>query len=121
MKNIEDSFELLVKAESFDTGKPEWLTRSVDIPRCSENIRFFATASLHFDSKLHDMDGGAINYTLKEPIGVVGAISPWNRPLYLLTWKIAPALAVGNTVVGAFSRGWDRGSWIADLGVLLAG
>jgi len=99
VKNIEDSFELLVKAESFDTGKPEWLTRSVDIPRCSENIRFFATASLHFDSKLHDMDGGAINYTLKEPIGVVGAISPWNLPLYLLTWKIAPALAVGNTVV----------------------
>ncbi len=99
VKNIEDSFELLVKAESFDTGKPEWLTRSVDIPRCSENIRFFATASLHFDSKLHDMDGGAINYTLKEPIGVVGAISPWNLPLYLLTWKIAPALAAGNTVV----------------------
>ncbi len=99
VRGIEDSFDFLVKAESVDTGKPEWLTRSVDIPRCSENIRFFATASLHFDSKLHDMDGGAINYTLKEPIGVVGAISPWNLPLYLLTWKIAPALAAGNTVV----------------------
>ena len=99
VKEIEGSFELLVKAESDDTGKPEWLTRSVDIPRCSENIRFFATASLHFDSKLHDMDGQAINYTLKEPIGVVGTISPWNLPLYLLTWKIAPALAAGNTVV----------------------
>ena len=99
VKEINGSFELLVKAESEDTGKPEWLTRSVDIPRCSENIRFFATASLHFDSKLHDMDGQAINYTLKEPIGVVGTISPWNLPLYLLTWKIAPALAAGNTVV----------------------
>lgn len=98
-ENIEASSEILVKAESLDTGKPEWLARSVDIPRCSENIRFFATASLHFDSKLHDMDGKAINYTLKEPIGVVGAISPWNLPLYLLTWKIAPALAAGNTVV----------------------
>ena len=99
VEKIEDSFEFLVKAESVDTGKPEWLARSVDIPRCSENIRFFATASLHFDSKVHEMDGEAINYTLKEPIGVVGAISPWNLPLYLLTWKIAPALAAGNTVV----------------------
>tara|TARA_Y100000589_G_scaffold50255_1_gene41883 strand:+ start:42592 stop:44046 length:1455 start_codon:yes stop_codon:yes gene_type:complete len=99
VKEIENSFEVLVKAESDDTGKPEWLTSSVDIPRCSENIRFFATASLHFDSKLHAMDGDAINYTLKEPIGVVGAISPWNLPLYLLTWKIAPAIAAGNTVV----------------------
>ena len=99
VEKIEDSFEVLVKAESYDTGKPEWLTRSVDIPRCSENIRFFATASLHFDSKFHEMDGQALNYTLKEPIGVVGTISPWNLPLYLLTWKIAPALAAGNTVV----------------------
>ena len=98
-KNIELNFKELVEAESFDTGKPEWLTKSVDIPRCSENIRFFATASLHFDSKFHEMDGVAINYTLKEPVGVVGAISPWNLPLYLLTWKIAPALAAGNTVV----------------------
>ena len=98
-KNIELNFKELVEAESFDTGKPEWLTKSVDIPRCSENIRFFATASLHFDSKFHEMDGAAINYTLKEPVGVVGAISPWNLPLYLLTWKIAPALAAGNTVV----------------------
>ena len=71
----------------------------MDIPRCAENIRFFATASLHFDSKVHTMDGKAINYTLREPIGVVGCISPWNLPLYLLTWKIAPALAAGNVVI----------------------
>ena len=96
---IENHFDELVKAESKDNGKPEWLARSVDIPRASENFRFFATASLHFDSEVHEMDGKALNYTLRQPVGVVGCISPWNLPLYLLTWKIAPALAAGNTVV----------------------
>ena len=89
----------LAEAESKDNGKPEWLAKQVDIPRASENLRFFATASLHFASQMHDMDGKAINYTLREPIGVVGCISPWNLPIYLFTWKIAPALAAGNTVV----------------------
>ncbi len=98
-KAIDDHTEELVLAESFDNGKPEWLARSVDIPRCSANIRFFATAILHYDSKAYDMDGAALNYTLKKPIGVAGCISPWNLPLYLLTWKIAPAIATGNTVV----------------------
>lgn len=92
-------FDEFVIAESKDNGKPEWLAKQVDIPRASENFRFFATASLHFSSQLHEMDGKAINYTLRQPIGVVGCISPWNLPLYLLTWKIAPALAAGNTVV----------------------
>ncbi|MEC8610935.1 MAG: aldehyde dehydrogenase family protein, partial [Bacteroidota bacterium] len=92
-------FDELSQAESLDNGKPEWLCQQVDIPRASENFRFFATASLHFASQLHEMDGQAINYTLRQPIGVVGCISPWNLPLYLLTWKIAPALAAGNTVV----------------------
>jgi aminomuconate-semialdehyde/2-hydroxymuconate-6-semialdehyde dehydrogenase len=96
---IEEQFDELVEAESIDNGKPEWLARSVDIPRASENFRFFATASLHFDSEIHEMDGKALNYTLRQPVGVVGCISPWNLPLYLLTWKIAPALAAGNTVV----------------------
>ncbi len=96
---IDDNAEKLVVAESFDNGKPEWLAREVDIPRCSANIRFFATAILHFDSKAHSMDGLALNYTLKNAIGVAGCISPWNLPLYLLTWKLAPAIAVGNTVV----------------------
>ena len=96
---IDEHFDDLVKAESRDNGKPEWLARSVDIPRAAENFRFFATASLHFDSEIHEMDGKAINYTLRQPIGVVGCISPWNLPIYLLTWKIAPALAAGNTVV----------------------
>jgi aminomuconate-semialdehyde/2-hydroxymuconate-6-semialdehyde dehydrogenase len=96
---IDEHFDELVDAESKDNGKPKWLARSVDIPRASENFRFFATASLHFDSEIHEMDGKAINYTLRQPIGVAGCISPWNLPLYLLTWKIAPALAAGNTVV----------------------
>ena len=96
---IEDYSEELTIAESRDNGKPEALARLVDIPRASENFRFFATAILHFSSELHDMDGKALNYTLREPIGVAACISPWNLPLYLLTWKIAPALAAGNTVV----------------------
>jgi len=98
-KGIENRFEEMYKAESLDNGKPQWLAKEVDIPRASENLRFFATASLHFASQLHDMDGKAINYTLRQPIGVVGCISPWNLPIYLFTWKIAPALAAGNTVV----------------------
>ncbi|MBL6657695.1 MAG: aldehyde dehydrogenase [Flavobacteriales bacterium] len=96
---IQSRFDEMVEAESKDNGKPEWLAKQVDIPRASENLRFFATASLHFASQMHDMDGEAINYTLREPIGVVGCISPWNLPIYLFTWKIAPALAAGNTVV----------------------
>ena len=96
---IEDYSEELIIAESRDNGKHESLARLVDIPRASENFRFFATAILHFSSELHDMDGKALNYTLREPIGVAACISPWNLPLYLLTWKIAPALAAGNTVV----------------------
>jgi aminomuconate-semialdehyde/2-hydroxymuconate-6-semialdehyde dehydrogenase len=91
--------EELAQAESRDNGKLTKVSRTVDIPRASSNMRFFGTAILHFASESHDMDGMAINYTLRQPIGVVGCISPWNLPLYLFTWKIAPALAAGNTVV----------------------
>ena len=98
-RTIEKYTDQLVAAESKDNGKPEWLAKSVDIPRVSENFSFFATASLHFDSEIHEMDGKAINYTLRQPIGVAGCISPWNLPIYLLTWKIAPAIAAGNTVI----------------------
>jgi len=96
---IEKNFEELVKAESKDNGKPESLASHVDIPRAPANIRFFAGAILHDSDKVHEMDGMAINYTLREPLGVAACISPWNLPLYLLTWKVAPALAAGNTVV----------------------
>ena len=96
---IEKYADELVKAESKDNGKPETLASHVDIPRASANIRFFAGAILHDSSQMHEMDGMAINYTLRQPVGVAACISPWNLPLYLLTWKIAPALAAGNTVV----------------------
>ena len=86
-------------AESIDNGKPLALAKKVDIPRAASNMSFFATAILHENSDTHQMNQVAINYTLRKPIGVVGCISPWNLPLYLFTWKIAPALAAGNTVV----------------------
>lgn len=89
----------LAEAESLDSGKTITTARSVDIPRAALNFKFFATALLHFASESHQMPG-ALSYTLRQPLGVVGGISPWNLPLYLFTWKIAPALAAGNCVVG---------------------
>jgi len=96
---IEERLDELALAESTDNGKPLWLAKKVDIPRAGSNFRFFATAIMQFASESHAMQGRAINYTLRQPLGVVGCISPWNLPLYLFTWKIAPALAAGNTVV----------------------
>jgi aminomuconate-semialdehyde/2-hydroxymuconate-6-semialdehyde dehydrogenase len=96
---IEKKLPELSKAESVDNGKPLKLASSVDIPRAVDNFHFFATAIEHFASESHFMEQTAINYTLRRPIGVVGCISPWNLPLYLFTWKIAPALATGNCVV----------------------
>ncbi len=96
---IEKNAEKLVLAETIDNGKPLKLSRSVDIPRAASNFYFYATGIMHFASESHAMEEGAINYTLRKPIGVVGCISPWNLPLYLFTWKIAPALAAGNCVV----------------------
>ena len=99
VEEIENNLDELALAESRDNGKPVWLARKVDIPRAAKNFRFFATGILHFASESHSMEKTAINYTLRSPIGVVACISPWNLPLYLFTWKIAPALAVGNCVV----------------------
>ena len=96
---IDRDLDSLAFAESTDQGKPLKLSKSVDIPRASANMRFYATAALHFASESHLMEGEAINYTTRTPIGVAGCISPWNLPLYLFTWKIAPALAAGCTVV----------------------
>ena len=96
---LEQRMEEFVIAESKDNGKPESLSRSVDIPRAVSNIRFFSTAILHFASESHYMEKVGVNFTTRKPIGVVGCISPWNLPLYLFTWKIAPALASGNCVV----------------------
>ena len=83
----------------FDNGKPLALAKSIDIPRAIRNLEFFASAVQGFASESHSMDSGTVNYTLRRPVGIVGAISPWNLPLYLFTWKIAPALVTGNCVI----------------------
>lgn len=96
---IDANLDELALAETNDNGKPLWLSKSVDIPRASANFRFFATGIMHFAAESHNMEDKAVNYTLRQPIGIVGCISPWNLPLYLFTWKIAPALAAGNCVL----------------------
>ncbi|MFS8083895.1 MAG: aldehyde dehydrogenase [Ginsengibacter sp.] len=95
---IEAHKDELALAETTDNGKPLWLSKKVDIPRAAANFRFFATGIMHFAQESHAMSN-AINYTLRQPLGIVGCISPWNLPLYLFTWKIAPALAAGNCVI----------------------
>ncbi|HEX5354190.1 MAG TPA: aldehyde dehydrogenase [Rhodanobacteraceae bacterium] len=95
---VEPKLDELAHEESRDTGKPVMLACKVDIPRAVANLRFFAEAITQWSSEAH-IDARAVNYTLRQPLGVVGCISPWNLPLYLFTWKIAPALAAGNTVV----------------------
>jgi aminomuconate-semialdehyde/2-hydroxymuconate-6-semialdehyde dehydrogenase len=96
---IGERLDEFAAAESRDNGKPIKLARTVDIPRAQANFHFYATGILHYASESHSMGDVAINYTLRQPIGVAGCISPWNLPLYLFSWKIAPALAAGNTVV----------------------
>lgn len=109
---IEENLEALALAETEDVGKPLSLSKSLDIPRAAQNFRFFATKILHKLESASDMDGEAINYVLRQPIGVAGLISPWNLPLYLLTWKIAPALATGNTVVCKPSEFTSRSAYL---------
>ena len=96
---IEAASEDLAKAEAIDNGKPIAQARAVDSYRSAANIRFFANAATQFSSECHDMASAGVNYTLRQPVGIVGCISPWNLPLYLFTWKIAPALASGNCVI----------------------
>jgi aminomuconate-semialdehyde/2-hydroxymuconate-6-semialdehyde dehydrogenase len=96
---IQENFDELARLESQDSGKPIGLARRMDIPRAILNFRFFATAILHAETRAHVTDDQALNYTLRQPLGVAGLISPWNLPLYLLSWKIAPAIAAGNCCV----------------------
>ncbi len=103
---IDARVEELARAESVDTGKPIALSRALDVPRAAANLRYFAGAVQHWSTEAHEFDGGgvpgglkALNITQRRPRGVAGLISPWNLPLYLLTWKIAPAIATGNTCV----------------------
>ena len=96
---LEARLDEFARAEAIDAGKPLALARDVEIPRAVANLRFFAHAATQFASESHHGEAG-LNYTLRLPLGVVACISPWNLPLYLFTWKIAPALAAGNAVVG---------------------
>ncbi|KAB1067805.1 aldehyde dehydrogenase [Tamlana haliotis] len=97
---LEAQLDKFGEAESKDNGKPLSLAKTIDIPRAASNFRFYGNAITQFSSESHDSIGeNAINYTLRQPLGVVGCISPWNLPLYLFTWKIAPALAAGNCVI----------------------
>ncbi len=98
-QGIESQLDELALAESIDNGKPVSLAQAVDIPRAASNFKFFAHACSQFASESHSMTNTATNYTLRQAIGIVGCISPWNLPLYLFTWKIAPALAAGNCVI----------------------
>lgn len=98
-RGIEKRMEEFVQAESMDNGKPSWLAAQTDIPRAISNLKFFASAQMNFPSESHHTPSQGLNYTLRQPLGVVGCITPWNLPLYLFTWKIAPALAAGNTIV----------------------
>ncbi len=95
---IDQKNEELAQAESRDQGKNIKQARA-EITRAAQNFRFFASATMHFASEAHPMEDGTLNYTLRQPIGIVGCISPWNLPLYLFSWKIAPALAAGNCVI----------------------
>lgn len=118
---LEENSEAFAHAESRDTGKPLSLARQVDIPRAIANLRFFAHAATQFSSESHAMEGRGFNYTLRQPLGPVACISPWNLPLYLLTWKIAPALAAGNTVVAKPSEVTPYTAWLLGRLTLEAG
>eukprot|EP00698_Gefionella_okellyi_P021822 TRINITY_DN7145_c0_g1_i1.p1 TRINITY_DN7145_c0_g1~~TRINITY_DN7145_c0_g1_i1.p1 ORF type:complete len:485 (+),score=103.23 TRINITY_DN7145_c0_g1_i1:3-1457(+) len=109
---IEARLDEFAVAESRDQGKPVSLAKSVDIPRACANFRFYAGAILHHEEMSTDMDGTVLNYSVSQPIGVAGLISPWNLPLYLLTWKIAPAIAVGNTCVCKPSEFTSVTAWL---------
>lgn len=110
---IEANLEEFAQAESKDQGKTVTFAKNVDIPRSAYNFRFFASSVLHHTTDCSQMDHlGCLNYTIRCPVGVAGLISPWNLPLYLLTWKIAPAVATGNTVVAKPSEMTSVTAWM---------
>jgi aminomuconate-semialdehyde/2-hydroxymuconate-6-semialdehyde dehydrogenase len=96
--SLEASFEEIAELESRDTGKPISLARNVDANRSVANFRFFAGLIREQESETFEMDD-ATNYVVNKSVGVGALITPWNLPLYLLSWKVAPAIGMGNTVV----------------------
>ncbi|MED5318299.1 MAG: aldehyde dehydrogenase, partial [Bacteroidota bacterium] len=118
---VRDHADMLAKEEARDNGKPLSLAAHVDIPRAEKNLRCYASGIQHYASESHAMEGEAINYTLRKPLGVVACISPWNLPLYLFTWKVAPALAAGNCVVAKPSEltpvtAYLLSTWVKEAG-----
>tara|TARA_Y100001970_G_C14250711_1_gene871630 strand:- start:1209 stop:2654 length:1446 start_codon:yes stop_codon:yes gene_type:complete len=95
---IENNLNEFAEAESIDNGKPYELSKSLDIPRSIKNLRFFASMANNLDNESYHKEN-IVSHILRQPIGIVGTISPWNLPLYLFTWKIAPALVSGNCVI----------------------
>lgn len=118
---IGERAEELARAETIDNGKPISVAENVDIPRAAANLQFFAAAATQFSSEAHITDSATLNYTLHQPVGVVGCISPWNLPLYLFTWKVAPALAAGNCVIGKPSEVTPMTAWLFSQICLEAG
>jgi aminomuconate-semialdehyde/2-hydroxymuconate-6-semialdehyde dehydrogenase len=118
---IEARLESLAEEESRDSGKPVKVARSVDIPRAVANFRFFAAMAESQASESHHGEAGTLNYTLRQPLGVVACISPWNLPLYLLSWKIAPALAAANCVIAKPSEITPVSAWLLGEIVQAAG
>lgn len=109
---LERQLDAFAEEESRDSGKPVHVARNVDIPRAVANFRFFAAMAESFASESHHGETGTLNYTLRAPLGVVGCISPWNLPLYLFTWKVAPALAAGNCVIAKPSEITPVSAWL---------
>ncbi len=118
---IEARLDSLAEEESRDSGKPVKVACSVDIPRAVANFRFFAAMAESQASESHHGEAGTLNYTLRQPLGVVGCISPWNLPLYLFSWKIAPALAAGNCVIAKPSEITPVSAWLLGEIVQAAG
>lgn len=96
---LESRLEIFAQAESLDTGKPLARCRNIEIPRAIDNFRYFSQIGSNYASDCNPSEAGGFNYTCRRPVGVVGLITPWNLPLYLLSWKVAPALMMGNTIV----------------------
>lgn len=120
-KEIENKLEAFAEAESIDNGKPFSLAKKVDIPRAISNFRFFASAIQQFSADTHYVEKVGINYTTRRPIGIVGCISPWNLPLYLFSWKIAPALAAGNCVIAKPSEITPMTAYLLSEACIMAG
>ena len=110
-REIDNRMEEFIQAESKDSGKAVQLAREIDIPRAVNNFKFFAQLIIGEQSEAHALPG-TINYTHRKPLGAVACISPWNLPIYLLSWKIAPALASGNTVVAKPSEVTPYTAWM---------